>query len=339
MEENKNKHLYAKVIISIMLIVVLAILGSLFFELISEDLTASMTQSYKNGLVADEAEPYLNKIVLEDINLRQKAVSITEGCGGGDKECQVNKIYRNVVENYNYYSDPRKQEFIQSPYETMQIKGGDCEDLTILLNSLLENIGIKTYLVLTENHAYSLACGVDIEELQKEIISSLDEKELYDETVSLSPYYAKYYGGDGEDVKIPIELEYSIDSNLPVKVYIVPSSESLDLWSEGKSYTYYPSCSKDDIYRASGSCKINNLGGVLIINNNQEDAIVDFELKVKYSNLDLGNFSTSYYSVDEEKCIILDPSAGKYGYPGYDANLQGEKTAIDPLTKEHVILN
>ena len=47
-----------------------------------------------------------------------------------------------------------------------EIGGGDCEDLTILLNSYLENLGIETYLVLTDNHAYTLACDIDPKKLK-----------------------------------------------------------------------------------------------------------------------------------------------------------------------------
>ena len=117
-------------------------------------------------------DAYLDKIILEDVNLRSIASQMTEGCSSGNKECQVNSIYKYIVTNYDYYSDPRTREFIQDPYETMQVKGGDCEDLTILLNSLLENLGIRTYVVFAPNHAYSLACGMDIDDLRDEISSS-----------------------------------------------------------------------------------------------------------------------------------------------------------------------
>ncbi|MCK4736216.1 MAG: transglutaminase domain-containing protein, partial [Methanophagales archaeon] len=92
--------------------------------------------------VIQEVEPCISEVVFDDVNLRKQAASIVSGCPSGDKECQVNRIYRYVVENFDYYSDPRSREFIQSPSETMNIKGGDCEDLTILLMSLLENLGI-----------------------------------------------------------------------------------------------------------------------------------------------------------------------------------------------------
>ena len=94
--------------------------------------------------IIQKVEPFISKIVFDDVNLRSKAGSIVSGCPSGDKECQLNKVYRYVVESYNYYSDPRNREFIQSPYETMNIKGGDCEDLTILLNSLLVRGAART---------------------------------------------------------------------------------------------------------------------------------------------------------------------------------------------------
>ena len=109
------------------------------------------------------ANPYIKKIIFNDINLRAYANSIIKDCKSNDIECQINSIYRYIVENYNYISDPIGTELIQSPEETMQIGGGDCEDLTILYMSLLENIGIKTYLVLNKTHAYSLVYDVNID--------------------------------------------------------------------------------------------------------------------------------------------------------------------------------
>jgi len=178
--------------------------------------------------VVQKAEPYISEIVFEDLNLRTLAATIVSGCPSGDKECQINKLYRYVIENYNYYSDPRNIEFIQSPYETMKVKGGDCEDLTILLSSLLENLGVKTYMVLTEDHAYCLACDVDTDDLwqyiQESIITQvaqdLGQKEdmkvviengnLFvvqeeQQTFVLDAGHLYYYGGDGSKFTSPIE--------------------------------------------------------------------------------------------------------------------------------------
>ncbi len=115
--------------------------------------------------VLDRWKQYTEKILFEDIELREYAISIAEDCPSGDRECQAASIYSYVVENYKYYDDPRFRNLIQSVDETMQLNGGDCEDLTILLNSLLENIGIKTYIVVTEDHVYSLACNLNEQSL------------------------------------------------------------------------------------------------------------------------------------------------------------------------------
>jgi len=176
------------------------------------------------------------------VNLRRQAASIVGECPSGDRECQVNKIYRYVVENFDYYSDPRSREFIQSPSETMNIKGGDCEDLTILLMSLLENIGIKTYLVLTEDHAYCLACDIDTEDLwqyvEESIISQASKDfnqkgtkrvviengnlfvvEEKQQTFILEAGHLYYYGGDGSKFSSPIEymnIKYDVSSSQPL---------------------------------------------------------------------------------------------------------------------------
>jgi hypothetical protein len=252
-------------------------------------------------------------------------------------------IYRYIGDNYNYYSDPRTSEFIQYPNETMKLLGGDCEDLTILMESLLESIGIKTYFVFTEDHAYLLACGIDVNKLQVEILNSSivseDEKiNLYHETVSIPSNSAMYYGGNGDSTDYQIKLLYNLDSNIPINVNIVNSKIALNQWTNGDSYIYYPSCSKEDLYEWSNECQIDKIGGLLIINNNNESAKVNLKIDIEYNlitqKLDLSNFSTKYYKIDNEKCISLEATAGKYGYPGMNIELKGNNTAIDPLTKE-----
>lgn len=57
-------------------------------------------------------------------------------------------IFNQIVKNLTYVSDPRiKWDFVQYPSETIKLKGGDCDDLSVLYSSLLESIGIETALV------------------------------------------------------------------------------------------------------------------------------------------------------------------------------------------------
>lgn len=57
-------------------------------------------------------------------------------------------IFNNIIKNLSYVSDPRiKWDFVQYPSETLKLKGGDCDDLSVLFSSLLESIGIETALI------------------------------------------------------------------------------------------------------------------------------------------------------------------------------------------------
>lgn len=57
-------------------------------------------------------------------------------------------IFNSFIKNMTYISDPRiKWDFVQYPSETLKLKGGDCDDLSVLFSSLLESIGIETALV------------------------------------------------------------------------------------------------------------------------------------------------------------------------------------------------
>jgi len=61
--------------------------------------------------VVKRAEPYMNEIIFEDMTLRAQASSVVSECPSGDRECQINELYRFVIDDFSYYSDPRKEEF------------------------------------------------------------------------------------------------------------------------------------------------------------------------------------------------------------------------------------
>jgi hypothetical protein len=280
-------------------------------------------------------DPYLNKILYDDFNLKSEVMNIVQNCSYGNKECQVNQIYRNLVENYKYYSDTRYKEFIQTPYETKSLKGGDCEDLTILLNSLLENIGIKTYVVFTEDHAYSLACGLDNTQLRTEILSSFKKEEKYfNGIISIPSNSGRYIGGEGLLLEFPTIMNYSLNSNKPLNLEFVNSGNDLTLWSKGESYDYYKYCSSYGVYSGSGSCKMVTWGGLMLINDNPSEAKVSLNITLEYSAINVSKISITYYILDGVNCTILDSTLGEYGYPGYNTNLTGNKTAVDSISKK-----
>ena len=57
-------------------------------------------------------------------------------------------IFNSIVKNIIYTSDPRASaEYVQFPHQTLELKGGDCDDLSVLFSSLLESVGIESALV------------------------------------------------------------------------------------------------------------------------------------------------------------------------------------------------
>lgn len=338
------------------------------FNLLNTKVDKTKDESLTKNTQFFEEEPYLSKVIYDDIELRALAASITKDCNLNNKECQLNSIYRHVVNNFNYYSDPENNEVIQSPKETIKIKGGDCEDLSILTNSLLENLNFSTYLVFTKEHVYSLACNIDTDKLwsyvEEDIIDTASEELKKDgsydvkikdgklflveekiESMNLDSRSGYYYGGDGSNLAQPIELmniEYNIKSSEPLDVYVLESGVEFEKLMKGKSFYSYSDCGKENVREAKDYCSnLDKWAGVALINR-KDEAKVDIKLAFyfEYSNNELlKDTEISAYKINENTCVVLDATAGKYGYPGYDIKVEGEKIAIDPVTKERYQLN
>ncbi|MCL6097020.1 MAG: transglutaminase-like domain-containing protein [Bacteroidetes bacterium] len=65
---------------------------------------------------------------------------------------KVRLLFNEFVKNMVYVSDPRADvEHVQFPHETIKLKGGDCDDLSVCFSSLLESVGIETAFVDFKN--------------------------------------------------------------------------------------------------------------------------------------------------------------------------------------------
>jgi hypothetical protein len=297
--------------------------------------------------IIQRAEPYLSKIETENITLRSYANNIIKNISPNDKEALVNAIYRYVVENYNYVNNSQQSEFIQSPQETIQVKGGDCEDLAILLDSLLGNIGIKTYLVLTDTHCYALASGINATKLwdyvepsliaQVEKDSGVNIRQWYNETFVLQGNYNTYYGGNGSSFNPHIDymnISYDITSNQPFHFYVVPSRNDFNLLSDRQPFTHYPAFERPNALSIKGIIpRLNRTGGIVLANTNTQNATITVQLLFYFHPSFHQNITS--YKIKGVNCVVLDATAGVYGYPGYDSGLVGEKIAIDPISKEY----
>ena len=57
-------------------------------------------------------------------------------------------LFNNFVKKLIYTATPRAEsDYVQFPHETMKLKGGNCDDLSVCYSSMLESIGIQTALV------------------------------------------------------------------------------------------------------------------------------------------------------------------------------------------------
>jgi hypothetical protein len=300
------------------------------------------------------ANPYLKEINVDDESLRQYALSIIKDCQNDDVACYLNTIYRHVVKNYSYIADPEGEEIIQPPHETIARKGGDCEDLSILLISLLQNIGIRSHLVLTDTHAYALAVDIDsellwpyIEEsLIKQVESDNDEKinQFFSDTISLKARSSWYYGGDGNPLSETYEsltVSYNISSTEPIDLYVVPSIDDFHSFTNKSSFHQFSNCQQLQKMSFNESCTLKTSGGIILNNEGGRSASVTIKLnqylKPSFYSL-FKNKTISTYLIDGKQSIVLDATAGSYGYPGYDSNVTGEKIAFDPVTKNYSYL-
>ena len=102
----------------------------------------------------------------------------------------------------NYVKDPTSAfednvgtasiDFLQFPYQTLMYRGGDCDDLSILVCSLFESIGIRTAFITIPGHIFmAFDSGFTVEEAKNYFIS-LDELIV-----------------DGDTVWVPLEITLS----------------------------------------------------------------------------------------------------------------------------------
>jgi hypothetical protein len=108
-------------------------------------------------------------------------------------------IYDYFVKQLVYTSDPRATaEYVQFPEQTVELKGGDCDDLSVAYASLLESVGVQTALVDYKNDGrlrhVNVLINTELSPLQARLITSNDSK-----------YFIRKNEQGNDQVWIPIE--------------------------------------------------------------------------------------------------------------------------------------
>jgi hypothetical protein len=261
--------------------------------------------------------PYLEKIAVPSIPIRTLAYEKIKGCPPGDLTCAAIQLYRFVQKDLGYIRDPAARELIQSPDETLRVGAGDCEDLAILLASLLENVGMPTYLVFTSDHAYTLACNVDIDQVRptmSRLYTSPRQERRMQETHSIPSHSFKSWHFSFPEATA---LHYSINATQSVDWVLVPSKDDTVAFGQNKPYQSYL-CSRDRVSQIlEDECSVSG-EPEMIIRNRQSQA-VQVKINLRYlapSQPPSLPDAIELYPINGQSCLVLDPAIKGAGYPG-----------------------
>lgn len=79
---------------------------------------------------------------------------VTESCQSNERVCFVKALFYFVRDNFDYVNDPLKFEYIKTGKESLINGGGDCDDASVLLASMLEAVGFETKFEFIPRHVY-----------------------------------------------------------------------------------------------------------------------------------------------------------------------------------------
>ncbi len=131
----------------------------------------------------DNADLLPSFVTTNDPTIQEAAKAMTAGlftASDADTQAAIERIW-NGLQGYGmqYVSEPStfwtssNGQYIQFPAETLNNRGGNCVDLSLLFASLAEAVDIKTYLCLSEGH-----CQVAFEMPESGDIFALEETEV-----------------------------------------------------------------------------------------------------------------------------------------------------------------
>lgn len=86
----------------------------------------------------------------KDFYVRQKAIDILLAgrVPSKDSLAEIASLFQWVQQNVRYTKDPFRVEALHSAPRMLELRAGDCDDMTILLGAMLESIGYPVRLVL-----------------------------------------------------------------------------------------------------------------------------------------------------------------------------------------------
>lgn len=305
----------------------------------------------------EKALPYIEKLVRDDSDLYAYAYGLLSDFDSSSRECRLNAVYRDILMNYTCLPATLGSRPLQTPQQTMQAKQGTCEDLSILLGSLLINIGITSHLVFTDTHVYAIAHTVN-----KDVLWDCAEQSLigHVETLFGEPMYQPiaqplilppagvvYIGGElnktFDGLIDYMTIVYSVQSDQPLHLFVVPTQREFYAFQVGDVANFTYDAHWQNVTSKTGTIpQMTTFGGIFLLNNNTESANTNIDFLFTFQPSFYRTYNKNaltVYDIVGKDYVILDPSLGDFGFPGYDAEVVGQKTMINTLTNQYYILS
>lgn len=299
------------------------------------------------------AIPYVANVQVQDAGLLKVVRPYVKECVPRDTTCLIYNSYKSVIEKLSYKNDPYSGggDFIRTPRQTLKDKGGDCEDLTGVLVSFLANLKIESYVLMTQDHAYAMACGVDSKRLQQYIRNGLTRSVSKTEKVNLKYGQTElyYFGLSGGIPSGKIKWHFSVKGQHPFNFLVTPGKVTINQ-IKSKNYKYSRNCSGINITQINTSCELGstitlvinfggNFSGITVPydpNKKNLNNKIKITFKGDYNLADINQVTVHYYSLKKNGkdtyCVVLEPTAGDQGYPGYSQVKNQWSIAVNPIT-------
>ncbi|MCF8240977.1 MAG: transglutaminase-like domain-containing protein [Melioribacteraceae bacterium] len=150
----------------------------------------------------------LKYFVSSSYSLSRKIVSeylkVNKGKISDDRRLDIfektKKIFDEFIKQMTYVSDPRAtKEYVQFPLQTIQLKGGDCDDLSVAFASFLESIGIQTAFVDYKNseavNHVNVMVNLELKPVEASLITKNDKK-----------YFLRKNSKGEDEIWLPLEM-------------------------------------------------------------------------------------------------------------------------------------
>jgi hypothetical protein len=257
--------------------------------------------------------------------------------------------------NYTCIAAAIDNSSLQTPQQTISSKQGTCEDLSILLCSLLSNAGLTSYLAFTDKHVYAMVSGVNADDLwqasEQLLIQHTEEifgqplVQSLSDTYELIPNKSLFDGPTQYEtfagVIKSMTIDYNFNSNQQLTLFVVSSWEEFYKFSNN-DLSNFQYIERWNFTSTSGTIpNMTTFGGIIIYNPGPltTDVIIESSFTFKPSFYDTYNKNAlTIYNIWGNDAVLLDPTLGEFGFPGYDAQIVGQKTAINPQTQQYFTL-